>query len=567
MQRLAKSFFDCRDTLSRLRPGGVIRAAAISGLLAGSAVAFAEASAQTIPERVGEVLRHRLTPAEPARVIGQRRVPLVALREFYDKNRYRPLWVGPDGLRNRLRAFVRTLEDAAREGLRPDDYASAALGRLAADGSPAALADLELLASHELVRFAGDLRNGRLSPRAVDPELFVQAEPMKPSRVLDDAAAASDFERFLDTLAPANPYYRRLHRVLADYRAVERRGGWPTVDAGPSLRQGDRDPRVRVLRERLSATRDITVPAGDPTLFDAALDQAVRRFQARHGLEVDGIVGPNTRAALNAPVETRLQQIVVNMERWRWMPDDLGRRYVLVNLAGFELDVVEDGRDVLNMRVVVGKPYRRTPVFTDRMTYIEFNPTWTVPPTIARVDILPKLREDPGYLAEENMLVYRGWDADAPPVDPATIDWQAVDPRRIPYRIVQQPGPKNALGRVKFMFPNRFHVYLHDTPSRELFERTVRTFSSGCIRIEKPLEMAEYMLDGQQGWTRERIETVIAGGERTAVPLARPLPVYLTYSTVWVGEGGTVHFRSDIYGRDRLLSEALYAQSQRSESL
>jgi murein L,D-transpeptidase YcbB/YkuD len=429
------------------------------------------------------------------------------------------------------------------------------------------LADLELLASHELVRFAGDLRNGRLSPRAVDPELFVQAEPMTPSTVLGDAAAAQDFERFLADLTPANPYYRRLRRVLADHRAVERQGGWPTLDAGSSLRQGDRDPRVRVLRERLSATRDITVPASDPSLFDAALDQAVRRFQARHGLEVDGIVGPNTRAALNTPVETRLQQIVVNMERWRWMSDDLGRRYILVNLAGFELDVVEDGRNVLNMRVVVGRPYRRTPVFTGRMTYLEFNPTWTVPPTIARVDILPKLREDPGYLAEENMLVYRGWDADARPLDPTIIDWRAVDPRRIPYRIVQQPGPKNALGRVKFMFPNRFHVYLHDTPSRELFERTVRTFSSGCIRIEKPLEMAEYLLDGDQGWTRERMEAVIAGGKRTAVPLPRPLPVYLTYSTVWVGEGGTVHFRNDVYGRDQLLSEALYARSQRAESL
>jgi murein L,D-transpeptidase YcbB/YkuD len=232
----------------------------------------------------------------------------------------------------------------------------------------------------------------------------------------------------------------------------------------------------------------------------------------------------------------------------------------LVNLAGFELDVVEDGSTVLDMRVVVGKTYRRTPVFSGRMTYLDFNPYWHVTPTIARKDILPKIQADPGFLKTDGMRVFDGWGEDAREINPEIVDWSLIEPKTLTFKFRQDPGPKNALGRVKFMFPNQFNVYLHDTPSRDLFQRTVRTFSSGCIRVERPLELAEYLLHDDPGWSRARIDSVIAAGKALTVVLPKAIPVHLTYSTVWFGEGGTLHFRDDIYGRDALVAQALFGK-------
>jgi murein L,D-transpeptidase YcbB/YkuD len=210
------------------------------------------------------------------------------------------------------------------------------------------------------------------------------------------------------------------------------------------------------------------------------------------------------------------------------------------------------------MKVVVGRPYRRTPVFSDEISYLELNPTWTVPPTILREDILPKLRADPGYLAANNMTLYYGWNSEAKPIDPASVDWSQVAPRNIPYRIVQAPGPQNALGRIKFMFPNKYQVYLHDTPSRELFARTTRAFSSGCIRVEKPVELANFLLSPGSGWDAGRIQEAVESAQTARVSLERPVPVHLTYATVWIGEGGSIHFRDDVYGRDLALADALF---------
>jgi murein L,D-transpeptidase YcbB/YkuD len=320
------------------------------------------------------------------------------------------------------------------------------------------------------------------------------------------------------------------------------------------------DARVVQLRQRLMSSGDLTLEGPDPEIYDTALVQAVERFQLRHGLEADGVVGAKTLEALNAPVQQRIDQILINMERWRWMPDDLGDRYILVNLAGFELDVVEDGSTVLDMRVVVGKTYRRTPVFSGRMTYLDFNPYWHVTPTIARKDILPKIQADPGFLKTDGMRVFDGWGEDAREINPEIVDWSLIEPKTLTFKFRQDPGPKNALGRVKFMFPNQFNVYLHDTPSRDLFQRTVRTFSSGCIRVERPLELAEYLLHDDPGWSRARIDSVIAAGKALTVVLPKAIPVHLTYSTVWFGEGGTLHFRDDIYGRDALVAQALFGK-------
>lgn len=362
----------------------------------------------------------------------------------------------------------------------------------------------------------------------------------------------------MHSLLPPQPGYTRLRQALARYRDLAANGGWPSVPDGPKLQKGDRSERVPALRQRLIAAGDLDPAAGDSLdLFDEVVEEALRKFQRRHGLEADGVVGATTFANLNVPVEERLRQVVLNMERWRWLPQDLGQRHILVNIANFELDVFESDQVVLAMRVMVGKDYRRTPVFSDRMNYIVLCPYWHVTPNIAVNDKLPLIRKDAGYLAKQNMKLFRGWGADTKEIDPTTIDWSQITARNFSYRLRQDPGPGNALGRVKFMFPNSFNVYLHDTPSRELFAKTERAFSSGCIRVEKPVDLAEYVLRGDPKWTRASIETAIKKWEEQTVRLPAPIPVHLLYWTAWANEDGSINFRRDIYGRDKLLEEAL----------
>jgi murein L,D-transpeptidase YcbB/YkuD len=296
-------------------------------------------------------------------------------------------------------------------------------------------------------------------------------------------------------------------------------------------------------------------------VYDDQLQAALIRFQERHGLAPDGRVGPKTRAALNVPIDARIQQMVLNLERRRWMPDDRGARYVFVNLADFELKVVHEPKTVLDTRVVVGAPYQRTPVFSAEMTYVVINPYWHVPPGIARNELLPKIREDPRYLAANDFELLSDWSESATLLDPLAIDWSAVSAQAFPYKLREKPGPGNALGRIKFMFPNRFNVYMHDTPARALFEKTVRSFSHGCIRVERPEEFGAVVLGRQPGWSLDRIQAAIARGERRIVTLAAPLPVHITYLTAWVNKDGSVHFRDDVYGRDALLAEALLGAS------
>ncbi|MGW8321495.1 MAG: L,D-transpeptidase family protein [Thermodesulfobacteriota bacterium] len=312
------------------------------------------------------------------------------------------------------------------------------------------------------------------------------------------------------------------------------------------------------LRARLIASGDLgTDEAADPEILDDRMEQAVRRFQGRHGLVEDGAVGPATLAALNVPVEDRIRQIELNMERWRWLPDDLGRRYILVNTADFSLEIVEEGESVLVMRVVAGKKARRTPVLSAKMTYLVLNPYWHVPHRIAVRDILPKVKKDPGYLDQQGIRVFESWEEFAPEIPSETIDWSSITRHNFLFKLRQDSGPRNALGRVKFMFPNKFAIYLHDTPSRYMFKRKRRDFSSGCIRVEDPIDLACYVLRGNPKWTREEILSAIETGETRIVWLPEPIPVHVLYWTAWVDRQGAVHFRRDVYDRDGPLERAL----------
>ncbi len=458
---------------------------------------------------------------------------------FYDRRGFAPAWIGDAGLRREADELLAAIGDAAADGLRPEDYHQADLQRRLLQArnqaAPADLAELDLALTDAFLRLAADLAHGKVNPELIYADCAIDVPEIDLPGTLESALAAGAVRKTLADLAPAHAGYRALKQALAAYRA---KSAWPAVPAGPSLRPGDRSERVAALRARLEASGDLAPadPAAPPVesdLFDAPLQAAVRVFQERHGLDADGAVGPATLGALNLSVAELVRQIEVNLDRWRWLPRDLGERYVMVNIAGFALEVVESGKPVLSMRIVAGKPTSRTPMFTGNLTHIVLNPYWNVPPGILKNEILPKIQRDPGYAARENLEVLPGG------------------------KVRQRPGANNALGKIKFLFPNRFNVYLHDTPSRSLFSRSVRTFSHGCIRVEKPLDLAEYLLHDDPAWTREKIESVLGDGRERWVVVPRPLPVHLAYWTAWVDEAGVLQVRKDVYGRDRPLLEML----------
>ncbi len=476
------------------------------------------------------------------------------VRRLYERRGFAPLWIREGNLTGKGRAVVALLREAPAEGLMPSEYDLSHIEARLEATRPETLAELELLLSTASVRYAKHLGNGRLRD-TLHPAHHAYHRPLDIAALLQSAGRVNDAAEVFRAQAPRHRVYSGLRQALAQYRRIAADGGWPALPAGPDLRPGDRGPRIALLRERLRASGDLGVASDDSALFDSTLEAAVSRFQERYGLESDGVVGPKTRAALNVPVGERIRQLALNLERARWLPYDLGERYVLVNIAGFWAEVIEKGHSELRMKVIVGKAYQQTPAFSDEITYLELNPYWNVPRSIAVSEILPAIIEDPEYLSRNNMEVIGGWEAEASVVDPQTIDWESVRHGRFPYRFRQKPGSGNALGRVKFMFPNDFSVYMHDTPARHLFQRDVRTFSHGCIRVSQPLAFARYLL-GQRGWSQSRIQQVIDEGTRTVVPLRQKLPVHVTYLTAW--EDGRVHFRADVYGRDARLAGALF---------
>ena len=494
---------------------------------------------------------------------------LAVVEGVYRARGMRPIWVDESGALPRARQLADLLFQAERDGLDPDDYGAARLGTMLAATDLDALAELDIMLSLGIVQFSADLGRGRTAPNVADPDLFPFREEVDKAAILSAVDTAGDLDLLIDRHRPQSPRYDRLRAALADYRAMVELGGWDPIPDGPALKPGMTDPRVGLVRARLllwgdlSADADFSRSGGDGDFYDEALVPAVERMQYRHGLTQDGVIGRNSLAALNVSVEDRVEQIVLNLERRRWLPDDLGHRYVFVNLADFNLKVVDGDRTIHETRVVVGRPYHRTPVFSDQITYLELNPFWHVPRSIARNELLPKIQSDPGYLADNNYTLFSDWSADATVIDPFSVDWDSIAPDAFPYKIRQEPGDGNAPGRLKFMFPNRFNIYLHDTPAKSLFVRAQRSFSHGCIRVMDPVSLAEIVLSGTSVWTADRIDEVIASGNRTVVTLAEPLPVHLSYQTAWVNKDRSVHFRSDIYDRDMVLAEALMGSRRR----
>jgi murein L,D-transpeptidase YcbB/YkuD len=521
-----------------------------------SIAAAAQPSGSTDP--VIEAVHERieaLSAGGSLSVEGEALSAIRSLPPLYELHGFEPFWDSA-----RVAKLLDVVRASAADGLIPADYHLATLVRLTGRPvrTPLDAAQLDLLATDAYTELLYHLYFGKVDPISIDSRWNFERREITERdaiHVVLDAMTSADIASAIDRVRPDHWMYRNMMDALAAYRRIEAAGGWPSVGEGPTLRRGVTDPRVAALRRRLSASGDDTQAATTSVLFDEPLESALKRSQARHFLTADGVVGAATRRELNVGVAQRIDQIRVNLERARWV---LHQRadgdFVIVDVAGFEVRYVRDRAVIWRTRAQVGQPYRQTPIFRSAIDEIVFNPTWTVPPGILGKDILPAARRDPSYLEKRGLQVI---DRNGRPVNTASVDFTQYTAATFPFMIRQEPGPTNALGRVKIMFPNPYLVYLHDTPSQTLFASEQRAFSSGCIRTERPLELVELLLASPDRWNRAAIDAAVAAGTTRTIRLPKSVPVLMLYWTVDRDDQGAIVFKPDPYGRDPKLLKAL----------
>lgn len=506
--------------------------AALHALVEGAAIDDAVAGAQ-------------MTAAEHRRLVDH-------VRAFYKSDGYQLIWIDGNKPSRRYRELRQTLGAAEDHGL------PAGLYKLPLDGTSSDVIEAQqapawdVRATAAFFRYFLHLTSGRLDPRTL--QALWTLKPEKPNLVaaLVDAVAQDNLQEVMDRLQPPHLEYRELQKALVRYRAIAAKGGWPALPPTLRLKPGEHSEVMPVLRKRLALEGDLDAQQEGltATAYDDRVVEAVKRFEERHRLKPDGLVDTETLRAMNTPIEQRIRAIELNLERWRWLPDHLPARYLVVNVPDFRLEVIENEHAVFGMRVVVGAPDNKTPIFADEMTHVIFSPYWNVPPNIAREETIPRAAIDPGFLVRNNMEVVA---PSGEVVDPHAVDWSNA----AGLRIRQRPGSGNALGGVKFMFPNNFDVYLHDTNANKLFDRMERGLSHGCVRVEEPERLAQYVLRDQPEWNAEAIRAAMTSGREQHVKLKAPLPVYILYKTAWVHDGG-VRFLKDIYGHDAQQSAKLW---------
>ena len=504
----------------------------------------------TAPAMADEAIRQKIETLGTEPILSNRfPVHCVSdLKKLYLEDAFEPIWTDAGSVGE----LMQVISDARYDGLNPDDYHMDDLQTLSAQRETREIAaDRDILMTDALLLYASHLTDGKVDPQTLNAQWYVTKSSGKHLDLL--RAEKTTLSERIDELRPKDPLYTGLKTKLKRYMQLGASAQMPRVAHGPLIRPGMSDPRIVSIRKILWILEDLPhEPMGNNPWYDDELQSTIITFQKRQGLAADGIIGRATIDALSLSIDQRIRQIRGNMERFRWLPDSLGPYYLFVNIPDFSLTVIKNGRTISTHRVIVGKSYRKTPVFASRLEYMVFNPTWTVPPTILLKDVLPSVKKDPGYLKSKRIRVFR---RDGAEVDPETIDWNSPSAKSLVFR--EDPGDDNSLGKVKFMFPNRYDVYLHDTPSRTLFDKTERAFSSGCIRVQNPLDLAVILLNDPVKWGRPQVDAMVAAKATRTVFISEKPMVYILYFTVWTDENGTVNFRKDIYDRDERLYRAL----------
>ena len=505
---------------------------------------------------------------------------LLPARRFYREREFKLGWFKNHQPVTQVKSLQEIIAKASEEGLNPKDFntndISSMLGQLEQVRNDAAKRNsleqkLDLALTGTYMKWASAYYRGIANPRdSKDKSWMVKPNKIKLNKALLTFLGERKSKYNYYEFAPLHPEYDYLKKALAAYRAQERAGGWPTLPAGLTLKPGQYSPAVAVLRKRLLGSDGSTentatsagpagaAPSAAALTYDAPLVEAVKNFQRDAGLNADGIVRGSTLQQLNVSIGTRVDQLILNMERWRWLPKKFEPDYLLVNIPEYTLHVIESSKEAFNMRVIVGKVLHETPVFSDRMEYVVLAPYWNVPFSIIDNELRSKLVADPNYLDQLDMEVVKGYGKKATAIDPASVDWANVTENTFKYTLRRRPGPKNDLGNVKFIFPNDNDIYLHDTPHDELFSQSSRSFSHGCVRLSEPIKLAAYLLRKQPEWDQQTILDSIATHREKYITLKEKLPVYLVYFTAWADANGHPHFRDDVYGLDKKLAREYF---------
>lgn len=464
------------------------------------------------------------------------------------------LWTGSGPATARAEALLKALRSAGDHGLDPAWYNLVEVEKAMSPGADPVAAEALLAAA--FVAYASDVSTGRVRANRVDKEIDIIQRKADTAELLQAAANAPDFAAYLASLPPKGDY-PALQKALAAWREKKTRATYTPMPDGSALKPNMIDARVPILRKRL-AELDFTVPPAGPVadLYDEPLVGVVKSYQEMKGLTVDGVIGAKTVRSLNTTIDERIEQIVANLERRRWLPEDLGSRFVYVNTGDYSMMYVNEGKVAFQSQVIVGTPKDPTPEIQSTMRGFQTNPYWTVPPSIAGEEYLPMLRRNPNALASNGFKIFASWSHDEE-IDPNTIDWSSIHPKAFPYRIRQDSGASNALGYIFFPFNNKYGIYMHDTASRWLFTEGSRNFSHGCIRLQNPLDFVEKVFNGKNGFSKERVQQVIRDGQQAHYTFPEPVTLYVTYRTVTANPEGVPTFRDDVYGRDRRVVRAM----------
>lgn len=501
------------------------------------------------------------------------------IAEFYRNREFSSIWVEDDRLSERAKHLLLFLSDISKEGLEPEHYLPRSLPDFSSDISdiaddPAALLRLEMDLTKTALAYARDVYSGRKRPSSLNMTRKATRPGPGAVEILTALSETDNPVEYLSSLAPVHEGYKRLKKKLAHFRAKNGTTEWTRIPAKKKgLKPGQSHDHVALVRKRLieegayepafaelspEGTRQTSLGVERPRYYDPGLVKAVKSYQKRHGIRPDGVVGRRTVQALNTPLSKRIAQVLVNMERYRWLPRELGKRHVFVNQTDYRMKVIDNGKVIHSARVIIGKPKHKTPIFSNEIKFVVFNPYWNVPRSIIKNEMLPQLQADPYFLERQGYEVRMTQSRRRSSFGESFFSWSQpeISARNI-VSVRQPPGPRNALGRVKFLFPNRHHIYMHDTPGKYLFARTRRAFSHGCVRVQNANKFAEVLLKLDANWSPKQVKRAIASGQNRSVTLKRKVPVHLTYLTTWVDDDGHINSRPDIYNRDAKLGRAI----------